>query len=345
MKLSSHELAAHLADAELAPVYVVAGDQELLRELAVQDIVRAVVGETPTAFNFERFDGQEVDVGAERVLLAANVLPLLGGKRVVLVKRASTLVEKSEGLLAYVGDPSPSTVLVLELEKKPDARRKAWKELERRATVVACDAPGPRELESFVLEQAKARDLRLGRETIAYLVSEFGSDLRRLANELEKLSLYAGKERLDLETVAVVLGRGKAQSIFKFTDAVGAGDATTALRQLGRLVDEGEPALRILALLDRLVGQLRVAREVRSSGRRGASLASVLRVPPQAARRISERAADFDERALGRAVAAVSETDRILKSSRLPDRVVLEALVISLCGAGKRSSRLSSRQR
>lgn len=334
MKLSCYELAGHLADHEPAPVFVLSGDQELLRELAVQDLTLAVLGGEPTPFNCERFDGQEAE--GERVVMAANMLPLLGGRRLVLVKRASKLVDKSEALSSYVSNPSPRTVLVLELEKKPDARRKSWKELEKRAVVVGCDAPTPAQLERWVTEQASARNLKLGRESVAYLISEFGSDLRRLASELEKLSLYAGKERLDLETIASVLGRGKAQSIFKFIDAVAAGDATSALRQLGRLMDEGEPALRILALLDRLVGQLRVAREARASARRGPPLASLLRMPPAAARRLVESARRFDERALGRAVGAVAETDRILKSSRLPDRVVLEALVISLCAPGAR---------
>jgi len=337
LKLSCYDLPAHLADHEASPLFVLTGDQELLRELAVQDLLLAVVGSEPSPFNCERFEGREAD--GERVVMAANMLPLLGGRRLVLVKRASKLVDKSEALAAYVLNPSPQTLLVLDLEKKPDARRKAWKELSKRATVVTCDAPSAGELEGWVAEQASARNLKLGRDSVAYLISEFGSDLRRLANELEKLSLYAGKERLDLETVATVLGRGKAQSIFKFVDAVAAGDATAALRQLGRLMEEGEPALRILALLDRLVGQLRVAREIRGArgGGRGASLASVLRMPPHAARRLADSAGRFDARSLARAVRSVAETDRILKSSRLPDRVVLEALVISLCASGARA--------
>lgn len=342
MKLSCYQLSSHLADSEPSPVYVLAGEQELLRELALQDLREAIVGSEPSPFNFERFDGQEAD--ADRVVNAANVMPLLGGRRLVIVKRASVLVDKSEALAAYVADPSPHSVLVLDLEKKPDARRKAWKELEKRATIVACDDPSPRELERWVEEQAEARGLRIGREAVTYLITELGPDLRRLANELEKLSLYAGKEKLDLETIATLLGRGKAQHVFKFIDAVGAGDATQALRQLGRLMDEGEPALRILALVDRLVGQLRVAYEVRGAGRRGPSLASLLRLPPAAARRVAENAGRFDEASLEKAVIAVSETDRILKSSRLPDRVVMEALVIALCArAPSRRPAVSSR--
>ncbi|MGH9337825.1 MAG: DNA polymerase III subunit delta, partial [Vicinamibacteria bacterium] len=264
------------------------------------------------------------------ILMTANTLPLLGGRRLVLVKRATRLLESEESLLRYFEDPSPHSVLVLDLDKKPDARRKVWKELEKRATVVACDAPRDGELPDWVSEEARARGLRLGREEIRYLVTELGSDLRRLSNELEKLSLYASGDRLDLETIAEVLGRGKAQNVFKFIDAVAAGDSATALRQVGRLIDEGEAPLRILALLDRLVGQLRLAKEAQSSGRRDSNLASLLGAPPAAARALAQSARRLDQDFLRRAVLALAETDRLLKSSRLPQRVILESLVLTL---------------
>ena len=177
---------------------------------------------------------------------------------------------------------------------------------------------------------------------------EFGTDLRRLLNELEKLSLYrmsslsslpSGGKNMDLETIATVLGRGKAQSIFKFVDAVGAGNAAQALRQLGRLLEEGEPPLKILALVDRLFGQLRVTREVQagsSGGRGGANLARILGVPPYAVKGLSEAARRFDRAGLANALRRLSETDRILKSSALPARLVLESLTISLCARGRK---------
>jgi DNA polymerase III subunit delta len=327
LKLSYTELASRL-DQGIDPVYLLTGDQELLRELAGKTLRGAVVGEAPTAFNFERFDAEETS--ADQILMTANMMPLLGGRRLVHVKRAGRLVESGESFHRYLDDPSPYTCLVLDLDRKPDARLKSTKDLLQKVVVVQCDAPRPWELEEWVAEEARARGLRLGRDDLRYLVAEMGSDLRRLVNELEKLSLYAGGERLDPETLAGVLGRGKAQSIFKLIDAVAAGDAGSALRQLGRLLEEGEAPLKILALLDRLVGQLRVAKQAQSSGAKDAGLASILGVPPAAARGLAQGARRLDEAFLRRAVGAVADTDRLLKSSRLPGRVVLESLVLTL---------------
>jgi DNA polymerase-3 subunit delta len=346
MKLSYYKLREHVEKGKLHPVYVIAGTQDLLRELAVDAITESALGDEKTPFNYEKLDGEEADGG--RCAMAANLLPMLGGCRVVSVKRAQKLLEKSEELQAYLGNPSPSTVLILELSKTPDKRRKAWKQVEKEATVVSCDAPKAAELEEWVLEQALGRELPLGRDAVRYLVAEFGTDLRRLLTELEKLSLFSlslpSGNKMDLETIATVLGRGKAQSIFKFVDAVGAGNTQKALLQLGRLLEEGEPPLKILALIDRLVGQLRVARELQA-GRGGGNLARVLGVPPYAVNSLREAARRFDRRGLAKALRALAETDRILKSSALPPRLVLESLTIALCAPGRSVSSPSQRRR
>ncbi len=336
MRFAYSGLASSL-EKRVEPVYLLVGDQDLLRELAAKKLQSAVVGEDPSPFAFERFDGESGD--SSNMVMAANMMPLLGGRRFVLVKRASRLVESDAVLQAYLEDPNPNTVLVLDLEKKPDGRRKGWKDLEKIVIIVACDAPDPWELQDWVSEEGNARGLKLGREEVRYLVSEVGSDLRRLASELEKLSLYAapsGKARMDLETMKEVLGRGRAQSVFKLTDAVASGDAPSAIRQLGRLLEEGEAPLRILALLDRLVGQLRIAKDALASGRKDSSLASLLGAPPPAARAIAERARRVDRDFLTRAVEALADADRLLKSTRLPHQVVMEGLVLELARGSRR---------
>ena len=344
MKLAYSQLDKHLASGKLAAAYVLRGDQDLFRELALDEIRKTALGDTADEFNLERFDGEKAS--AESLVMAANTLPLLGltgltggsgQHRVLVVRRAKRLVEgaQAEALVGYLKDPSPQTVLVMELESSPDGRRKAWKEIEKRVTVVQCDSLKEWEIEEWVAAQARDRKLPLDAEAIRYLASEFGSDLRRQLGELEKISLYAGNQRLDGQELASLLGRGKAQSIFKFTDAVASRQAAVALKQLGRLLDEGEPALRILALLDRVLGQLLVAKEFGAGRGRSGQLMKVLRVPPKAADNIARWSDRYLEQELLDAIEGLARCDRQLKSSGTPARLILEGFVLSVCGAGK----------
>lgn len=348
MMLAYPELGTHLATGELRPAYVLTGEQDLLREQARKEIQAAAVGEVDTGFNLDRFDGESASI--DQVLLACNMLPMMGARRAVIVQRALGYVEEGRGrstgkgkgtaaetLIEYLKDPSPKTVLVLELEKSPDGRRKAWREIQKQVAVVRCDPLRDGEIEGWLAAEAKRRELRLGRAELRYLAVEFGTDLRRQLNELEKIALYATGRKIDVGELAEVLGRGKAQSIFRFTDAVADRDAAPALKQLGRLLREGEPPLRILALLDRTLGQLLVAREMGRGAGRGGELARTLGVPPRVADEIARRAATFEEHELIRAMAGLAACDRMLKTSGTPARLVLEGLVISLCDTRRRT--------
>ena len=346
-KLAYSQLDKHLATGKLAAAYILNGDQDLLRELAREKISKTALGDAAEDFNLERFDGEKST--PDSLVMAANTLPLLGltgGRRVLMVKRAKRLVEgtQAESLVGYLKNPSPQTVLILELEASPDGRRKAWKEIAKNATVVQCDLLKDWQVGDWIAEQARNRGLALGAEEVRYLAGEFGSDLRRQLSELEKISLYAGKEKLGVEELGTLLGRGKAQSIFRFTDAFASRQPAVALKQLGRLLEEGEPALRILALLDRVLGQLLVAKELGSRPGRGRELTQVLRIPPPAAENIARWSDRFEEEDLLEAVRGLARCDRQLKTSGMPASLILEGFVLSVCGVGEPAGRLSSRR-
>jgi DNA polymerase-3 subunit delta len=336
-KLTYSQLDKHLATGNLAAAYILHGDQDLLREIALDKIRQAALGESANEFNLERFDGERST--PDSLVMAANTLPLLGltgGRRVLIVKRAKRLVEgeEAEPLIAYLKDPSPQTVLVMELEASPDGRRKAWKEIANHATLVECALLKEWQIGEWIAEQASHLGVSLGREEVRYLVGEFGSDLRRQLGELEKISLYAGREKLSVEELGALLGRGKAQSIFRFTDAFASRQTSVALKQLGRLLEEGEPPLRVLALLDRVLGQLLVAKELRGRGGRAQRLAQVLRIPPRAAENIARWSEAFDDEDLLDAVRGLARCDRQLKTSGMPASLILEGFVLSVCGTG-----------
>ncbi len=346
-KLAYSQLDKHLATGKLAAAYILNGDQDLLRELALEKISKAALGDAAEDFNLERFDGEKSTPVS--LVMAANTLPLLGltgGRRVLMVKRAKRLVEgtQAELLIGYLKNPSPQTVLVMELEASPDGRRKAWKEIAKNATIVQCDSLKDWQVGDWIAEQARNRGLALGPEEVRYLAGEFGSDLRRQLSELEKISLYAGKKKLGVGELSALLGRGKAQSIFRFTDAFASRQPAVALKQLGRLLEEGEPALRILALLDRVLGQLLVAKELGSRPGRGRELTQVLRIPPQAAENIARWSDRFEEQDLMEAVRGLARCDRQLKTSGMPASLILEGFVLSVCGVGEPAGRLSSRR-
>src|SRR5262249_41469652 len=144
-------------------------------------------------------------------------------------------------------------------------RRLAWKRLLDKAAVVKTEPPRGQRLRAYVVEQVRRRKLAIGEQGIEELVERVGQDLRRLMGELDKLEAFAHghSQELTAEDVAAVLGKGLAQPLYRLGDAFAAQRLAEVLALMEKSLEEGEPPLRILATLHRVVRQLRGAQALR----------------------------------------------------------------------------------
>ena len=104
-----------------------------------------------------------------------------------------------------------------------------------------------------------------------------GNNLQELVSQIEKLCIYCGnKELIGVADVKAIVSDTKVESVFEFTDALGAKDLGKALRMLTTLLEDGEAPLRILGGVARHYRQLWQVRELLDrkvpSGRSGEGL-------------------------------------------------------------------------
>ena len=85
--------------------------------------------------------------------------------------------------------------------------------------------------------------------------------------ELDKLEAFAiGRtEPLSADDVSAVLGRALGQPIYLMSDALGERKPAVVLAQLEKLLDDGEPALKLLGALHRALRQVRAARAMNAA--------------------------------------------------------------------------------
>lgn len=187
-----------------------------------------------------------------------------------------------------------------------------------------------------------------------------GADLAQLAMELEKLCLYAGEREAITDADVRLIFRDMAESwIFDFTGALAARQVGRVLPLLRGLLAQGEPPLRLLAMIARELRLLLVARECLQGSLRGKWRADLqfnafqTRVLPhvdaesKAAfgnahpfvlfRRLQD-AARFEARVLRQALVRLSDLDLQLKSSRTDPALLLEAFIIDLCRTRPRAT-------
>ena len=128
------------------------------------------------------------------------------------------------------------------------------------------------------------------------------------------------------------MGRGVAPPLYKLADALAARRVAGALQVMAGLLDEGEPALRILATLHRSVRQVRGAKAL--SGRRVSrdEVARRLQIPPFKVGDMLAAAGRWSEADLSRALRALGQADRDVKTGAAAE-VALTAAVAEACRA------------
>ena len=290
------------------PVYLIIGDDEA-EKAALAAAFAEVVEEELRVFNVDRLYGGEASISD--VIHAARTLPMMSARRVVLVLRAERLLmpkrdsEKTardvEALEAYLKAPQPHATLVF-VASALDRRRRMASLLLSVATSVECGGFGDAgDAQRWVRSRLALEGMQIDTEAVRLLVERTGLDVARFRGDVERLLLYAtGRPKLTVSDVREVVGPAVAHDDWAVTSAIEQGSVATALKELALALDGGAVPVMVL-------GQLGwVART---------------RLPPAR---------------VPAAVEALFRTDLDLKTSAGDPRVLLERLVVELCGgAGK----------
>lgn len=155
--------------------------------------------------------------------------------------------------------------------------------------------------------------------------------------ELEKMALYVGPGgRIDQAVVERLGVDGGSGNIFKFCDALSERRTVAALEILHAILRARVEGLRVLAMVARQY-RLLVRAAIPENRRLSAeALARALKVQPFVARKLKRQVSGWGVSELVKAFALFSRVDRQLKSSRLPNEIILEHLVLELTSNHRR---------
>ena len=324
------DLIAAVAAGKLAPIYVVASDHPILIDRALAAVRDAAVPPAMRAWNYDVLEGKST---ATRIVNACQTLPMMGAKRMVLV-RDLALVSADElaGLIPYLSAPSPSTVLFA-ITSKLDKRLKFYAAASKRGVIHELVAP--KRVDGWIKAEADARGIRLEPAAIARLADAVGGDLSRLALTIEQLALYAGDRPVAVDDVDDLVADTRERSVFELTDAIGAGDLPAALAAVGSLTEQRQSAIGVLSMLGRHLRQLELVHVARAEGVGPRDLPTRLGVPPFVVDRLTAQARRSRPAALARAVELVAAADWAMKG--LPDPGAVLATEAAATGAAQKT--------
>ncbi|MGE3705080.1 MAG: DNA polymerase III subunit delta [Vicinamibacterales bacterium] len=301
------------------PLYLLLGE-DAVEKAALAHQFEELVEEGLRAFNVEAIHAGDISTGDRLVstvvslVAAARTLPMLAPRRIVIVfqaegllvpKRESGAAERAlEQLETLIKQPDPQTSVVF-VAASLDRRGRMFKLLQKHATIVECGAiEDQADAERWIRTRVAAAGAEIEPAGARLLAERGGTDLKRLRNDVDRLLLYAlGQKVVTLADVREIVGPAVLQNDWGMANAIEAGDVKTALRELALMIDAGAEPPMVLGQLGWLV---RTKFPLIAPG------------------------------ALNGAVSSLFRTDQDLKRSAGNPRILLERLVVELCG-GRRT--------
>src|SRR5579885_2175073 len=190
-----------------AAAYYLHGDEDLLKDEAVQALIARAVEPGARDFNVDQRAAAELDPATLRVLV--DTPPLLAARRVVVLRGVEQLKKTSRvraELSRYLEAPNPTTVLVL-VQGAGEPPDPEWSE----RAVIAVAAPlAPAALARRLLARTAALGFTMAPDAAELLLEAAGGELAALERELDKLAALAaggGRSRATMSPPSSGCGR------------------------------------------------------------------------------------------------------------------------------------------
>jgi DNA polymerase-3 subunit delta len=191
-------------------------------------IAQTVLTDEEKEFNLTVMYGGETDVAS--IINAAKRYPMMADHQVVIVKEAQN-VKNMEELSYYLQKPLLSTVLVIcHKHGTLDRRKKLAVEIEKNGVLFESKKLKDAQLPGFISAYLKRKSVDIEVKAAEMMAEFVGSDLNRMAGELEKLviTLPQGSTRVTPEQIEQNIGISKDYNNFELRSALVAKDVLKA---------------------------------------------------------------------------------------------------------------------
>jgi len=332
---------------EIAPAYYLHGDQDVLKNEALQLALDRALDPSTRDFNLDR--RRAAELSAEEFRSLALTPPMMAPRRAVVVSEAEDLQQRRAktqqlrtAVLEYLARPLPETLLVL----VQSAGETADPELVRRASAVECKALEPARVRKWIQHRATQQSLTLDDDAVRHLYDVAGDDLAQLGAELAKLKGAVGDRAATVADVADLVGIRRGETVHEFVDAVTGRRFADAAGMVSHLLNApGQSGVMLVISLGTALAGVALARAQLDARRRAVAAdlkETFFQVRPFGVRDYKERADRWAADAQGwtmadldAAFAALLKADKRLKSTAAAgEGDILVELLLGMAAVG-----------
>lgn len=307
----------------MSPLHLILGDEELLVERAVAQVLAAVRAQAGTTeIPVDRLRAGEVEAGELAELLSPS---LFADERVVVLEAAAEAGKDAVALIgATAADVPPGTVLVVAHSGAGRAKALAGQLRELGAQVHTCaKITKATERVDFVRAEFRRLKVRVDDACVTALLDAVGSDIRELAAACSQLVADTGGHVDALAVRRYHSGKAEVKG-FDVADRAVVGDVAGATEALRWAMLRGEPHV---VLADALAEAIHTIARVGAKSGDPYRLAGELGMPPWRVQKAQKQARFWTRDTVAAAVRLVAALNADVKGAAVDADYALEAAV------------------
>ncbi len=317
----------------LRQAYLFGGPEEYVKREALAKLREAMLPAGLEALNETVFEGAP----AERIVEAAETLPVLCDKRLVVVKDFAPLVSgksrdeeaEAQRIISWLDAPCGTCVLVFYMRGAFDGRKKLAGVL--RDQTVTFDQLTEPEMRKWIAARLKPLKKTMQADAMRHLLFTAGWELLKLEGELSKLAAYAGERaEIGIPDIEAVVSPSTEFGAFDMINKLFDGDAAGAYETLSLMLERGTNRIAALASITRQMRGMTFLRVAADSGERAEDVGKALALNPYAAKIMAQKARGYDARTLEALYRACVDADFAVKSGQARDQSALDEIFIKI---------------
>ncbi|MBQ2887480.1 MAG: DNA polymerase III subunit delta [Firmicutes bacterium] len=342
------ELNKAIKAGDIKPLYLFYGSERFLLHRTLNLLINAVApGDNP--FNLQRLNAENLSLG--ELLNNANTLPFFAARKLLVVDNcpwfankkkdvdnpnADTALPDLEELLAYLQNPSDTTVLVFLGGETINKAKKVSKAVAKYGVIQEFSALKGNTALVWLDEQLAERHCIMAPAAKQQLLLNCEYNCTLINNELEKLTLYVepGRE-ISPEDVQKIVSSNATASIFNLVDSVADGNLAASIRALEKVSLTEVPE----SILPRLADHFETLYIVKIMQQQGYTTKEIMQAAgknhPFVIEKSGRQAAKYTPAKLQIALQTLQIADRKVKTGVTDATNAIETAMIQICLLGK----------
>ena len=249
------------------PVLTVFTGDDLGQFEVMKSQVLKQIGYDSADLNFAHFDMKEATY--KDIELELLSLPFFADEKIVILdhfvdittaKKRYLTDDELKAFEEYLGNPSPTSKLVIFAEGKLDSKRRLVKLLKRDAKVFEAIEPKEQELRAYFQKWSQKQGLTFAEKSFDHLLIKSGFQFSEIQKNLIFLLSYKADSNITEEDIVQAIPKTLQDNIFDLTQLILAKKIDQARDLVKDLTLQGEDEIKLIAIM---LGQFRLYTQVK----------------------------------------------------------------------------------